>query len=276
MYLNEYNSFTCRHTQTVLHHEQSFAPSPSSSPFFSLLLQHFWGPARPPPFLRSLPLAFTLPLLLPYPTWQRSSGLDLGTRPQVTEPWLTDSSLHICPAKLALRGERGGKQNSKRSSNDMRGALWQKPRTPAKRKRELHDSPRNTYDHEDDFQQRDDPATALAKEGQLSKACTAETREPTKQPHQFKKHRMSQDSAASNGGGVTSHVLLTCAQGVERKNGVVSKVFQTFGAGFGRCTKKGRLSNLLIWSSFVFTQHHFDMSRSRSCMSDNVDDPSLL
>ena len=53
--------------------------------------------------------------------------------------------------------------------------LWQKPRTLPKRKREPESDDHATDPHDDarDFQRRDDGATTLAKEDQLSDACSA-------------------------------------------------------------------------------------------------------
>ena len=57
---------------------------------------------------------------------------------------------------------------------------WQKPRPPPKRKRELEPDDNTTDPHDDtsDFQRRDDRATTLTKEGQLSKDCSALLDEP--------------------------------------------------------------------------------------------------
>ena len=55
---------------------------------------------------------------------------------------------------------------------------WQKQRTPSRRKRKPDDSPCGPHDDEDDFQKRDVRATALVKQDQLSKACTALLDEP--------------------------------------------------------------------------------------------------
>ena len=100
--------------------------------------------------------------------------------------------------------------------------------------------------------------------------CSSETSEPTQKPHKHVKHQFSQDRDASNGGGTTSNVLVTCTQGVETKNGVVSKLlFQTFGAGFGSITNKKK--DILRCSTiFVFNQHHLDTPRTCSRMGDNV------
>ena len=81
--------------------------------------------------------------------------------------------------KLVLRRERGGKQHSKCSSNDSRrpceqwlegsrGSLWQKSRTPSKRKRDPDPSSPDTAD--DDFPKRDARATAMVKEAQRRSA----------------------------------------------------------------------------------------------------------
>ena len=111
--------------------------------------------------------------------------------PTFNDPRLPDSSndpchfrqRHPCLDRPLVPPETGSpEQNSKRSSNDMprlceswmegaRGALWQKPRAPPKRKREHDNSPPDPHDNVDDFQERDERATALAR-GQLSEACS--------------------------------------------------------------------------------------------------------